>query len=1042
MKFFAKATLSMLVLICASALAMKPNIVVIVADDLGLGDIGRQHLERTGNAPLAPTPTLDTLADEGMWFNDAHSPASLCAPSRYAFMSGNYNFRSYSPSGVWNAFGANAISSSDTTLGSITQAAGYTTGFVGKWHLGGDFYATGTNSITRRGDSNATPAQIDLSNWIGGGPQNLGFDYDFTVATGVQGPTYLAHENGVWYEWANGSQLIFYDANSASDPFFVSDKGPGVGDSNWDARALNMLLADKAAAFITAQATAGDPFFLYYCSPAVHIPHTPPTNIDGTPIAGSTVTPHLDMNRVLDLEVKRMVDALKANNVYDNTLIIFTSDNGGLSDSVAQSAGHNSNGGFRGHKNQAFEGGHRVPFIAVWPGVIPADTRSDSMINGTDILATLAAVVGETISEDQAKDSFNLLPVLEGNTTYEPRDELLLQAGTSNELMIRQGPWKLIISSSRGHNSLTKADTWPSRLFNLDSNPTEADSGNMVNDPAQASRVSAMFERYWEVRNSSSRTSPLEPDFIYVDGASGSNANSGESWGEAVQTISQGLSLAKFGDQVWVAAGTYNEAPLDLPAGVSVYGGFANGQMSIDGRDFSTNETIINPAEVRILDVSAVAFDGFTVSGASGTWVSALRIDTSDNGANVNDIQVSNCKFTNNNVGPAVILIRGWKGFEVSNVVFENCDFFSNTSSNNYTGIFNVNPIQGTLTLRDCTFYGNTAGVAANSSGAGLTFNGGSLLVENCLFYDNLSENADRATGIMIKGADAVDLFSTTFGNGDATSASGNSLLRLDGGSSITVKNCIFAGSPSGGIINSATAQTTLASSVFFGNVGNNIGGTDTANTEAEINALGWASNCAVGDPIFAADYSILPGSAAIDFGEDGLLSSASVNDLAGNPRVAGLHIDAGAFEIQDQDGDGLPDDFEMEVATDQPTNLSPNDDGDNDGIAALAEFAFGLNPALADSENVFWVDSSEVTNEQYLTISYQRSRSAMTFLETRVLRSTNLATNGWQANQTTQVSVTPDAENSDLEQVVERSDFPMGNQDHEFLRIEVVPAP
>ena len=145
----------------------KPNVVVILADDLGLGDVGRHHLERTGNAPLAATPAIDALWNEGMWFTDAHSPAALCAPSRYSVMTGNYNFRSYRPGGVWGSFDASALSESDTTLGTVAQAGGYTTGFVGKWHMGGDFYKTGTSIITRQIDDGSTPEQVDMSVWVG-----------------------------------------------------------------------------------------------------------------------------------------------------------------------------------------------------------------------------------------------------------------------------------------------------------------------------------------------------------------------------------------------------------------------------------------------------------------------------------------------------------------------------------------------------------------------------------------------------------------------------------------------------------------------------------------------------------------------------------------------------------------------------------------------------------------------------------------------------------------------------------------------------------
>ena len=518
----------------------KPNVVIILADDIGLGDVGRQHTERAGVAPVAPTPNIDALANEGLWFTDAHSASALCAPSRYALMTGNYNHRSSKPAGVWGTFDQNAVTPTDTTLGRLAQSVGYTTAFVGKWHMGGDFYATGTTNITRQVDEESTPAQVDMSTWISNGPQDLGFNYDFTVACGVQGPTYVAHENGVWYPWDVGSSLVYYD-----DPAFTADKGPGIGDSNWDSTELNMLLADKAAAFITSSAASSAPFMLYYCSPAVHLPHTPPTSIDGDPIAGSTPTSHLDMNRVLDLEVKKIVDALKAAGEYENTLIIFTSDNGGLG--ISDTQGHKSNGGYiRGSKNSALEGGHRVPFIAVWPSVITANTRSDSMINGTDILATIADAMGASFNDDQAKDSHSYFPVLLGNTAYEPRSEIVQQGthGSVYHVMLRQGAWKLILESSIGHNFMTQADTTASALYNLETDLKE--NTNLVNDPAHASRVTSMYNGYWELRNASARTAPSH-------GTAPSNLTS--LFSEDFSSLSSGDS---FGSNAAINNGSYN----------------------------------------------------------------------------------------------------------------------------------------------------------------------------------------------------------------------------------------------------------------------------------------------------------------------------------------------------------------------------------------------------------------------------------------------------------------------------------------------------
>lgn len=488
---------------CILCCASQPNIVLIMADDIGLGDIGYEHQMRTGTPPLAPTPAIDTLAEEGMWFNDAHSPTSLCSPSRYAVMSGNYNYRSYAPWGVWGSFRKNAITEEDTTLGRIAQAGGYRTGFIGKWHLGGDFYKKDSKEIYRGDDRGDSELNVDATRWIAGGPQDLGFDYDFTLPCGVQGPFYVAYENGEWYKLSDDSELIHLNDETAIDPYFVSDKGFGTGDSAWDATELNIVLAEKAASFIKTSSKEDKPFFLCYWTPAVHIPHTPPESLDGVKIAGTTPTPHTDMNRVLDWEVAQIVEALKESGEYDNTLIIFTSDNGGLWTQAEQKVGHQSNGGWRSAKNSPYEGGQRVPFIAVWPDVIKPGSVSDAIVNGTDIAATIAAIADTKFKENQAMDSHNLLPIFEGDSSPDSRKELMLQAGSRNELMFRQGDWKLIIQSN---HHLTKWE--PIALFNLSTNPKEKEAENLIHNPRYTERVESMMARYREIRNSGDRTAP------------------------------------------------------------------------------------------------------------------------------------------------------------------------------------------------------------------------------------------------------------------------------------------------------------------------------------------------------------------------------------------------------------------------------------------------------------------------------------------------------------------------------------------------------
>lgn len=479
--------------------ADRPNVIVIMADDIGLGDLGFHHRERTGDAPQAATPTIDALAEGGLWLTDAHSPTALCSPSRYSVMTGNYTYRSYTPWGVWQSFRRSPVTENDATLGSVARAAGYTTGFIGKWHMGGDFAMLEGEGIYRGEDRGDTPLNVDATRWIAGGPQDRGFDYDFTVSCGVQGPFYVPYENGEWYPLGPDSELINLNENTAKDPFFVSDKGPGTGDSNWDARSLNILMATKAADFIHASA-GDDPFLLTYWTSAVHIPHAPPEQLDGEPMKNTTPTPHMDMIRVLDWEVATIVKALRDTGTYENTLIVFTSDNGGLS---AGTGDHYSSGGYRGTKNQPYEGGHRVPFIAAWPGVIEPGSRSDALVNGTDLVATIAAIAGTDLRPDQARDSWNLLPLFKGCADFEARTELMQQSGSQNEVMLRQGPWKLIVQSN---HALTKWE--PFALFNLDENPAEDDSGNLIDHPDHRARAAAMMARYLEIRLHSERTAP------------------------------------------------------------------------------------------------------------------------------------------------------------------------------------------------------------------------------------------------------------------------------------------------------------------------------------------------------------------------------------------------------------------------------------------------------------------------------------------------------------------------------------------------------
>lgn len=480
--------------------ARSPNIVFIMADDLGLGDVSFHARNILKKKPLFETPVIDSLAKQGLWFTDGHSATSLCAPTRYAVMSGNNNYRSYAPPGVWSTFGRTAFKPGEATLGSVVRDAGYRTGFVGKWHLGGDFRVPGSDNIYRGYKGGDITGKVDMTRIVSGGPKYCGFDYDFTTPCGIQGPIYLLYENQQWYPLEKDSRIVFLNKENARFPKDVSDKGPGPGDSRWDTSQLGKLLSKKAADFIRASAKGGKPFFLYYCSPMVHVPHRPPATFDGRKIKGSTPSDHLDMVLDLEQQIKRIVDALKETDNFNNTLFVLTSDNGGLQDGKARKLGYLPGGGWKSSKNSPHEGGHRVPFFAVWPGHIKPGITGELAVN-QDMVATFAALVGTKIPDGEALDSHNLLPLLTDKGSFERREFFVQQAGANHELMFRKMPWKLIIQSN---NKRTKFD--PIGLYNLKKDPGE--EYNLILNSDFKARADNMLKEYLEIIESRHPTAP------------------------------------------------------------------------------------------------------------------------------------------------------------------------------------------------------------------------------------------------------------------------------------------------------------------------------------------------------------------------------------------------------------------------------------------------------------------------------------------------------------------------------------------------------
>jgi len=481
----------------------KPNVIVVLADDIGVGDISYYRSFNSENI-IINTPTLNQLAKQGIIFTDAHSPAALCAPTRYAIMTGNHCYRSYAPRGVWGAYQASPIEPNQLTLGGLMKKAGYITSFFGKWGFGMDFAKKNAPNTTYRGLRNKPELDVDITKIIDKGPQQNGFDYSFTYPAGIQAAPYAVYENGVMMPLNKDSKIVQITQEKMDKIGFKLDKMEGLGDSFWNPFNASTLLVNKAVDFIKKNNKRKAPFFMYYCSQAVHKPHTPSNSLNGKKIAGTTPSNHLDMVKELDVQMEMLINALKEQGLFENTLFIFTSDNGGLLITETIKSGHKSNDTNRGGKNQAYEGGHKVPFIAHWPKKIKPNSISHKPILGIDIFNTLAAVTNQRIDDDQAMDSSNLLPILLNSEDITPHPFLINQSGTGKEVMITENGWKLIIKIEK--EEAFDINQKPTALFNLNENPSEIEAQNLINNTNYWGKINYLLNTYNKTRSSKVNT--------------------------------------------------------------------------------------------------------------------------------------------------------------------------------------------------------------------------------------------------------------------------------------------------------------------------------------------------------------------------------------------------------------------------------------------------------------------------------------------------------------------------------------------------------
>ena len=425
--------------------ADKPNIVFILADDIGYGDLGSY------GATMVKTPNLDKLTSQGCKFTDAHSPASTCTPTRRALLTGVYSWRQKPGSAIAPGDEPLTIPTSSTTLPGIFKKAGYRTGAVGKWHLG-------------LGGENGP----DWNNEIKPGPNELGFDYAFFMpATGDRVPcVYIENHRVVNLDPAdpisvsykgkigneptgaeNPEMLTLKPTHGHADTLINGVSRIGFMTGGKKARWVDEEMADtytsKALGFI--EQSKDQPFFLYLATHNIHVPRVPNKRFQGTSVAGRRG----DSIHELDETVGKVMAKLDELHLSDNTLLIFTSDNGGVMDDGYEDVGsldHKCNGVLRGYKGGLYEGGHRLPFVVRWPGKIKPGTESKALITHLDMCASFAALTGVTIPEGQCRDSINVLPYIMGGSTEKPLRETFVphNGGVQGPFALRSGNWKLI----------------------------------------------------------------------------------------------------------------------------------------------------------------------------------------------------------------------------------------------------------------------------------------------------------------------------------------------------------------------------------------------------------------------------------------------------------------------------------------------------------------------------------------------------------------------------------------------------------------------
>ena len=470
---------SILIGLNSSSAQANPNVIVVMADDLGFGDVSP-----TNPKCKIKTPKLKQMADEGLTFLDAHTPSSVCTPTRYGLLTGRYNWRSRLARGVLSGTSSHLIPADRPTLGHLMRKAGYHTAMIGKWHLGWDWHKDGN--------------KIDFTKPVLNGPDINGFDSYYGHCGSLDMPPYVWVDTGKITAQPDRVEGV----TKKEDRYGWYRKGP-IGSDFKIAEVLPHLFA-KSIDYVksrSGKAKKGEPFFLYLALPAPHTPIVPVPPFKDA----SGLNAYADFVMQVDHHMGELLTTVREAGLDDNTLVIFTSDNGCSPEAnfeLLKSKGHHPSGKYRGHKADIYEGGHRVPFIARWPGKIEAGRKTESITCLTDVYATLEAVAGQKKQALGGEDGFSLLPVFQGEATS--GRETLISHSIGGSFAIREGDWKLCLAAGSGgwsaprESEAKKKGLPPMQLFNLADDPAEK-KNLLAEEPEKVTALLRLLDE--QVRN-------------------------------------------------------------------------------------------------------------------------------------------------------------------------------------------------------------------------------------------------------------------------------------------------------------------------------------------------------------------------------------------------------------------------------------------------------------------------------------------------------------------------------------------------------------